>query len=985
MRRRPSLAVRRALAAGAALVAVAAGVLVARWAGGAGDLSFYAPEEYVERADRFIRAGWLVADCSGEQPRLVPRLDEAPAAEAAWYEGSYLAADVARFNAEPESFGWAFVLEEGCRLAGVNPVVHRVELPFARDLAWRGWIFYGGGASDAALRSPRRTITLVRPERPVAARDTETTEVGAGEEVVQEGVVLLHFAGGPSQPAVRVWPVGDEVVVANRVRRESPESARLLGHRLPVGRMARLETGDWLDLEAERPARREETFVFLGGDALEAASVVRRQNERYERRSEDAGLGRVPGPGEEDGLLYLDLVARSVEAALAALPPERGRRLAEGFDLQLTVRRDLQRDLGRRLAAEAERLRAGGLPFAAALTVMDGKSGALLALASWPDEAAVAAAPELGPAARRRLSRNQNLVRHPIGSAGKPFLFAAVAQAHPFLLDLELDPHAGEEERRELFHCELPSGYQVGGAAGADGGRIGFARALEISSNRYTVELATLALAAREGVPRGFAGPLAEAVPPAPGVLWPRPGASSGVWIGGRRLDHAPDLGEYVFAREEAPREPESGAALLCNDLDRLELVPFRAPLERLTGAGSYRGRAPRLPEGATRSELERSYGTARFDLDPWGPLVDHLLPAAAGEAAGGAPPDGGADAAAEVRAAFQAVAPERVDLAFNQITRLRQDFVSLLLGGATSTWTNVQLAESMARLVTGRAVEARLVEAVLPREEGRRTGPRPGGPGEATEAAELAPPLDLSPEVRHEVLAGLARVVEGGSGTARRLDDELAAVRAAYPGDAVWLFSKTGSPTLLRSVPRDTARALVRLVEGRRLRLVDGRVEVVAGGRPVPWARVGGGGRRAWNLALGRALGESGFRGRWDLVAAVRGVVDPVATKLAAGVAPESLAGPLRVGGGGLWLDRDDDLFRRRRVRGRGAVYAFTLVRLPGAGAAAGIPTVEQLAAPEARVISGALHLGVGPGSSRAVEAMERLLPELVPLLGPR
>lgn len=963
---------RRALWLALALLLVAAAALVVRWMGGAGDLSHYAPEEYVERANRFIRSGWLVGDCSGAQPRLVPRLDAAPPAEAAWYQASYLAADVERFNREPESFGWAFVLDEGCRISGVNPVVHRVELPFGRDLRWLGWILYGGGASDAALRSPRRTITLVRPERPVAARDTATTEVGAGGELVQEGVVLLHFAGGASQPAARVWPVGDEVVVANRVRRESPEAARLLGHRLPVGRMARLETGDWLNLEAERPVRREETFVFLGGEALETASVVRRQNDRFERRSEDAGLGRIPDPADEGGLLYLDLVARSVDAALGALPAERARRLAQSFDLQLTVRRDLQRDLGRRLAAEAERLRGGGLPFTAGLTVMDGKTGALLALASWPEADALAGVPELEPAAHRRLLQNQNLVRHPIGSAGKPFFFAAIAQAHPFLLDLEIDPHASEAARRELFHCELPSGYLVTGAAGADGGRVGFARALEVSSNRYTIELATLALAAREGVPRGFAGPLTEAVPAAPGVAWPRPGASSGLSIGGRPLDHAPDLGEYVFASERAPRDRASAAAVRCNDMDRLELAPFRGPLDELTGAVSYRGRAPRLPEGATRRELERSYGTARYDLAPWSPLVGHLLDGADEEAAAG------------VRGAFQSVSPERVDLAFNQITRLRQDFVSLLLGGATSTWTNVQLAESMARLVTGRAVEARIVEAVLPRDEGRRTGAVPAGAEAAGGETEidLPPPLDLSSEVRGEVLAGLARVVEGGGGTARRLDDELGAVRAAFPGDAVWLFSKTGSPTLLRSVPRDTARALVRLVDARRLRLDGGRVVVVAGGRAVRWAPVGAAGRQAWNVALGRAMGEVGFPGRWGVMAAVRTVVDPAAAALAAGGDPASVGGPLRVGGGGLWLDRSDDLFRRRQVRGRGAVYVFTLVRVPGAGAATGVPTAEQLAAPEARVISGALHLGVGPNASRAVEAMERLLPEIAPLL---
>ncbi len=81
------------------------GLLVWRSGTGAKQLSNYAPDEYVERAERFIAAGYLLADCSVDPMRLTPRLDEAPPRERGWYADSYLATDVERFNADPEGYG----------------------------------------------------------------------------------------------------------------------------------------------------------------------------------------------------------------------------------------------------------------------------------------------------------------------------------------------------------------------------------------------------------------------------------------------------------------------------------------------------------------------------------------------------------------------------------------------------------------------------------------------------------------------------------------------------------------------------------------------------------------------------------------------------------------------------------------------------------------------------------------------------------------
>lgn len=921
------------------------GLLVWRSGTGARQLRYYAPDDYVERAERFIDAGYLVADCGSEPMRLVPRLDDAPAHERSWYADSYLAADVERFNADPDGFGWAFAIDNDCRLRGVNPVVHAIDLPFVHRLRWLGDVLYDGRGSDAVLRSARRSITLRKSDAAVPTRDQATTRVGAAAEVVKEGVVLLHFAGGPGQPAARLFHVGDDVVVHNRVRARRPEAVKLMGHQLPVGMMSRLETGDWLYLEADAPARAEETFVYVGGEALEGASVVRLQNERHARRTEDAGLGFMLDPVRDTAVPYLDQVARGLDAALAVLPEERGEALSRGFDVQLTLRRDVQLRLDRVFRGACARLRRDRDrdPFAAGMTVLDGMTGKVLALATYPHEEDLEDE-TLDARARRNLVRNQSFVRHPIGSAGKPFFFAAIAHAYPELLELAIAGHPEERHHRDLFHCEIPTGYHV---LAGHGEPVDFRTALEISCNKYTVELATLALAADLG---GGA-----AIPRDGEVEWPRAGAGSGVWLGGRPLAFAPDLGGYVFRDGRAPEDEESTAAVRCTSLDRFEQVRYRDALERLTGAATYRGRLPQgLPQEATRRQLESSYTTNRYDLSPWGPLLAYLLA------------DADEDQAWKIRAALQDVSPERVNLAFNQVTQLRGDYVSLLLGGGSSIWTDVQLAEAMSRLVSGREVEARLVSRVI--ERARPLEEESPAPAE---------PLELRPEARRAVLEGLDRVVSGGRGTAREIRPELEAVRRRFPDDRILFYSKTGSPVLERAVPGTVATALERLVVRRRLDLEDGRLVVRVGGRTTPYRRVGENGRTDYLRALGAALADVGFVPRGRVWRVVRQLADDFVDDLRRGRSGfEEIDGPLQADQGGLRLNRDDRLFSRRMVREMGSVYVFSLVRLPpGASMDGALP-------PEARVVTVALHLEVGPDSHVAVAVARAVLPEVAALL---
>lgn len=954
----------RALAA-VAVPALLAGALLWRARGGAGSADHYDPVEYVAHANRFIEQGWLRADCQQEHVRLVPQLEQVSAAELDWYEQSYLAADVARFNLDPRGLAFTFVIDDDCRLQGVSPAAHRIALPFAERWPWLGSILFAGREADALLRSAERTLALRAGERPPDAAHLATTRVGASTDLTGQGALLLHFRGGPGQPAASVHHVGEAVVVRNGIRDRGSESVRLMGHLLPAGRLARLDTGDWLHLSATRPGTPiEETFVFLAGRALQVASAVRRQNERYERHTEEAALGLVADEQQERDRPYLELVAGSIDGVLDSLPPARARALADAFDLHLGIDREAQQRLSGAFARACEdvqrRQNRRARPFGAGLTVLDGRTGDVLALATFPD--ADGLPDTLDDAQRRRLLANQNLLRHPIGSAGKPFLYAAIAQAFPLLAQLELAAHPDELERPEVLQCELSKGYLVHGS----GAPVDFRGALEMSSNRYTVELATLALAASGASAGADPARLDTLVPRDASLDWPRPGRSSGVRVAGQSLDYAPDLGTFLLPSTRALQVPNGGAARSCETLHVFDQARFREPLEQLTGAETYHGRTPDLASGTpTRVDLERRYRTSAYDLSAWGPLLGRLFQATSDERERWS-----------MRAALQAIAPERVDLAFNQIALFRGDYLSLLLGGGNSTWTNVQLAEALARLVTGRAVEARLARGTSERRRGVAPQPAPSPQPFAA--------LALGDDARRPVLEGLARVVSGEHGTAKELRPALRAVQARFPNERVELYSKTGTPTLDVRVPSGLAQALEVLVGRSRLTFAQGHVQVrTRDGALVP-ASVA---PAVFQAALERALRElgtsSGLRGSpRRLASAVADVIEDFQDSQTAGAGDDGgESGPLRLTRGQLALDREHRVFRERSIPGRrGAVYIFCLVRRPPGDSV--LLSEAELKDPRTRVLAVAVHLDTGPTSATAVQVAARLLPDLAPLL---
>ncbi len=192
---------------------------------------------------------------------------------------------------------------------------------------------------------------------------------------------------------------------------------------------------------------------------------------------------------------------------------------------------------------------------------------------------------------------------------------------------------------------------------------------------------------------------------------------------------------------------------------------------------------------------------------------------------------------ATRVRFPFSSVSPQATNLQLNTVRDLRRNWVSLLLGGENSRWSNFQLAESLGRLVTGRDVRGRFMSEIF--EEGRSVTPDP---------ADLLPETDLRDGVRRRVLSAMERVV--ATGTAARLNPWRARLQQAlterFPDDPydVYLFAKTGTPYVEKRSTAGQTQVLERLVREGNLRWdgTVGRFDLPAAGAGTYFNRLSAG-----------------------------------------------------------------------------------------------------------------------------------------------
>jgi cell division protein FtsI/penicillin-binding protein 2 len=936
-------------------------------------LLYYSSASYVARAQSLINRGVLVYDCP--QRRITFKENTATPADRKWFPASYLRGDVDAFNAQPDLYGHFFVVSD-CRLVTINPHLRTVRLPFSRPLQWFGNIDYSGPGANARLQSSMgRTITI-ETVNPSAAQLTEERTVIAARNSVGANVVHVDFTAEPD-PALELHNALDATIFEQRIKASSKGEVRLLGQRLMRGRIGTLRSGDWLHLSAG-PEGKSETFLFIGENHPEHASVIQLRNDQHERtygRDDETILGSVGGESKDELQSLPRAIARAVTHALQDLPEARGHELSTSFDLHLTLDQRLQRAVGAALREHASAVadqQTDGEVFAASATVMNGKTGDVLALATYPADDDLTEADRINRVTMKRLLVNHNFKRHPIGSAGKPFFYAAIADQHPFLTSLVIAPHqpkpnlyGGVGETEDLQYL-LASEYKVWNHSDAP---MDFESALERSCNKYTVLLGTLALGMSPN-DHAAGGSIEEHFRPDAAARWPR--SPSGISLGGSQLTFAPSLAGYMKGAPK-PVDPElkTEAVLWPGILERVDEAPFMEKLAEITGVRTYQGlAAPGLTPDARARSLDTAYGALAYDLRPWKPLIEMM---SEGE---------GDDVAWKIRAAFQSVAPERVNLAANLITDLRREYLAMLLGGTSSQWTNAQLAEALSRLVTGRAVETNFVRAL--NEHGQPVQPKPGA----------APPrmLELSTGARESVLRGMRRVVEGPRGTASDLAPVLRDVQREFPGANVALFSKTGSPSVYRPNDRPAALLLRYMVEHGQFYFREQAVTVSSRpGRAVRYASLRSAGRRAFVDELSRSVAAashaSAVPANPRTTRRLLSVVDRLHRNLArfSFASPnavhfdEESSSPIYVLADQLVLNGNDSFFDRATTTDSSAVYIFSLVKWHGDN---GVPTPAQLAAPDGRVVTAAIYMDVGPGSTVAVELAAKLIPLLTPYL---
>jgi hypothetical protein len=753
-------------------------------------LAIYEPTGYVRKANELIAARKI--RFNAETGRIETEFSDRD--EQFWYLNSYLSRDVDAFNTlcadvqalQPTrlpppcaAFADRFMFE-GTDLVRVSKSAHVTAIPGVEVARWHGDLRFAPEPHAGTLQGERQTVSLVPMTRVVPAREFTEVPIGGPARSFRPEVGSFRFPvrGSPQTHAgADVWAIGRHAVFRDRRAPGDEFGILIMGRELPPGRIIRLEPGDWLHFRSPGPAGRADgnTYVYSDLDLARLISWTVHRNNRHERVTRPTSLG------------FSDAFVSAMNGLFNELG-DRGR-----LNVDLSLRMGLQEALSTRLDGfmqdhfskdSLERFGVWDRPRRAAAVVVDAFSGAVLALPTYPNDKALDAFTGITPVERRRLLENQNFPLHPVGSAAKPFLTAAILNRYPFMAGFTVAAH-GDEQHETAGGWSLPRSFEDRAH-----GRLALDDYLKVSCNKYFVDFATVAL----GVDDATAG---------------RP-----------RIERLAD----ALAFEEKPLRTEDKFAICGQMASRVPAIPYLGArglekvhenrifgdLERLAHIDTFAYRAAeeaapgrKLAAGDT---LLAVYRSARFLLPVWGSLPLKLNPR-------------GQEDRLSVRLRLGAVSPERVNLGVNRLSSLRSDWVSMLLGGSTGLWNNVQLAEAMSRLVTGREVEARFVESIDGKPEVPRAGPIDG----------------YRESARRPVLLGLAKAVTETGGTAtshvsalrREIHEEF-----GRRGFDVFLFGKTGSATVEVFAPNDLGRVAHDLYANRGLEFDGRRVGLTTEGR---------------------------------------------------------------------------------------------------------------------------------------------------------
>ena len=688
---------------------------------------------------------------------------------------SYLRGDLAF----PANFRYKFA-EGGNKLAitGLRDNVHRRYLPFSESLRYQGDILFRQDAPQVVLRDNTKSrYTLKAGE---GAKIIDMMPGNAREDFVAQEIDLRL---GGEQIAV-LKPVGDELVL--RVARNAGGlcDVRLNGQKLSPDTVRRVEPSDilYLDFPVKKGTRAD--YYLVVEEVREGViSTI---------RLTDQGRTRIPEQELVPGLSHgLEGALDAIVLQLAAKAPDAAKFLQD-LNLRLSLVEPLQRAVQESLVTYARKLdgidgKAAKEPFRklgefrapplrAAVTVLDVVTGEVLALGSYPDEKTVddllagldkkasdAAAKPDGELLQRAillrrseierlrgtLLSNQNFPLHQIGSIFKPLFALSVFATFPELVSLQIPAH-GENDNRPLL------GYDMGKFSDHRHGTTSSSSFIANSCQRYMEYLGVFSLGRREG------------------GLWAGLKDGNEITLAGKGyggvLQPSCEKGQCFLWQKDT----ENLVAKQYTEIRNLEKAPVSRDLERRYGIALTRWNTESLPE----EEL--------YDTNPWRDVLATIQPLIPEE-----------EEASSVSSYFTGLSPVKVVSYLEDFRALYRDFTQYLKGSGLNVWSNITVAQSIARLITAREVSAwmgRLEDPLLPpKPEACAGGAKPVGTfGRCPAKALPAVPA----EALAAVLQGMADVT--AEGTATRLNSvvkkQRESLQKAFPGEQFMFYSKTGS-----------------------------------------------------------------------------------------------------------------------------------------------------------------------------------------------
>jgi hypothetical protein len=728
------------------------------------------PRGYDLIAKLFVRHRWLTLD---EDTKVSLAENSGPEVAGA-YRHTFLRNDGEEFNGGKT---WIFEIENR-QIKGVDATRHNVVLPYGKIEQWEGSLRYRPGELlEASMRGVGVDIQIdaltrpltdqVKPESVVVPGDMSTTPVHSAR-----GEVVNVF-GGPNDVYLgKLSLAGDSVIMNNRRSRDT-QSMWISGSRLDAGNRAWLAPGDLLKLEWRAGGIRPTRYALLwsaGGRSADIISAPCAINGKWSRCPEEPAM-----PFASDVISTLDsgMAGKTTSAR-------------KDFDVVLTLDRKLngavqsalERDRQAENGAPTKGIAARRRETRAAVTVMDALTGDILALASYPTRAALARV-DLPPETKSRLLRNHNFSRQAIGSVAKVLFGAAIADADPRLLALELHQHGGEEVDTVAGITIDPPIESHAVSTGGDS-TVNFREFIGHSSNEYAALLLTVACATKRGQP----------LPSFTGPPLPVEGRYS---IGSQTFDRAPSPTTDGEIRLNLRQKDDH---VVADTLSTLEAEPWANSFRNLFDV-----------EKIVNTAIERrpaAEGDQMIDTAVWKPVLNQLY----GDNVPANHP-------------LRAVGFERENLALNLTPDYRKQLLSLMYGGAAARFTNPKLCEMFSRLVTGRKVERSLVLGV------------PAAGADVPVTARQFPPLGIDPAARDEMLRAMTSVADGG--TAAALFNMLADLdrKLKAKNQALGFYSKTGSPRNIIAVPSGLSRAVNALISSGAVAL-DARGVLTYRGIPV-------------------------------------------------------------------------------------------------------------------------------------------------------